>query len=68
MPLNQWKINQVTPDISVFYADGKVRDYPLGWYHWRCILGCLPSSKAIGPFISYEDARKDAISKEEGNK
>lgn len=31
-----------------------------GYYYWYCFPGCMPDSEPIGPFLSVEDAIKDA--------
>src|SRR5574343_568905 len=31
-----------------------------GWYYWYCFPGCLPDSEPIGPFRSWQAAKRDA--------
>jgi hypothetical protein len=31
-----------------------------GWYYWYCLPGCLPDSDPIGPFESWEEAKRAA--------
>ena len=39
-------------------------DFDNGWYWWSCFPGCLPDSEPCGPFVTREEAMKDAQSGE----
>ena len=35
-------------------------DFPSGWYWWACYPGCLPDGDPSGPFLTEQEAIKDA--------
>jgi hypothetical protein len=45
---------------SCWYDHDNKKYYAPGWYYWCCFPGCLPEGDPIGPFRSYEEARRDA--------
>ena len=62
------------PDAEAFYVSPMEATYNMqnldhadeytitegGWYYWACFPGCLPDSSAYGPFVSEEEAIKEA--------